>query len=172
MLNFAFKRLFFFCVAQNSSCSSRTQRVVRPCRDVRVRSKQYERSHGTRRISNLPMHQEILCATFVDMSVCLSTRTKSSMTSYNFPTCLCWCLLLVPNCHEACLVLTVRWHCGFSGCGGFLPRKRRSTGRQTCPNGTLSSRNVTGTALRMTPDINGDKPAASRWRRGRIGNCL
>ena len=56
-------------------------------------------------------------------------------------------------------------------CGMFLPRKRRSTRRQTSPNGTLSSRNVTGTALRMNPDTNGDKPASNRWRRGRAGNC-
>ena len=98
----------FVYVVQSSGCCGRTQRVVGPCRDIRVKSKQYEQSHGTRRISNRPMHQAILCATFVDMSVCLSTRTKSSLTSYNFPMCLCWCLLLVPNCHEACLVLTVR----------------------------------------------------------------
>ena len=53
-----------------------------------------------------------------------------------------------------------------------LPRKRRSTRRKTCPSGTLSSRNVTGTALIMNPDINSDKPAANRLRRGTTGNRL
>jgi hypothetical protein len=99
-----------FYVVKNSGFCCRMQRVVRPCMNVRVKSKQYEQSHGTRRISYRPMHQEILCANFVNMSVylCLSARMKSSLTSYNIPIYLSLCLLFVPNFHEACLVLTVR----------------------------------------------------------------
>jgi hypothetical protein len=83
-------------VVKNSRVFGRIQRVVRPCIDVKAKSKQYEQSSGTRRISNRPMHQEI--PFFVDMPVCLllSTRTNLSLTSYNFPTYLSWSLLFVP----------------------------------------------------------------------------
>jgi hypothetical protein len=54
--------------------------------------------------------------------VCLSVREKSSLTSYNFPMYLSWCLLLVPNCEGS-----------VSGSYGGLTLWVRETGPSNAP---------------------------------------